>query len=88
MRVSSPEGGSLWFSYQDWDFLTRDTDADLSLTGTLTRRSCINLGEKALSRCAPLRFKVNMVGGDMSNSSSMIFSACNDGESTVTKSVL
>lgn len=34
-----------FFSYQDWDFLTRDCELLLSLKGTF-----ITLGEKALSR--------------------------------------
>lgn len=58
-------------SYQDWDFLTRDCALLLSQKG----RS-LTLGEKALSRWAPSRFRAIIVGGDTSNSNNIMFSAC------------
>lgn len=63
-------------AHQDWDFLTREGVPVLPLSGTLASRSGISLGEKALSSRGPLRFSVNMVGGDVSSSSSITFSAC------------
>lgn len=62
-------------AHQDLDFLTLEAVVH-SLKGTFASKSRIGLGENACSKCAPLRFRVNMVGGVISNSKSITFSAC------------
>ena len=63
--------------YQDRDLRTRAA-GPLSLRDT-PGGSLLGRGEKTLSRWAPFRVRVNMVGGDMSSSSSRMFSACSRG---------